>query len=267
MVHHAAVGWMTDTYDAHFQGDHGWAMPVVAEAYDGFANDIVGRQVTEAHARAALDTARSGPVAEGNTGGGTGMMTYEFKGDTGTSSRRITLRGQGFTVAALVQSNFATRAELTVRGVPVGRHWPEDAPLSAAHTRDTGSFVVIIGTDIPLLPNQLKRLAKRGALGIGRTGTSGGHYSGDIMLAFFTANDIPQPRMTADAHPVFNTMTCLGEHYLDTVHAAAVDAVEEAIINALVAAETMPLIKPAGSSWQAMDHDRLLRIMQDHGRA
>ncbi|QGX99986.1 S58 family peptidase [Roseovarius faecimaris] len=266
MVHHAATGWMTDTYADHFQGDHGWAMPVVAETYDGFANDIVGRHVTEAHARAALDTAAPGPVAEGNTGGGTGMMTYEFKGGTGTSSRRVTLGTQGFTVAALVQSNFGTRRELMVRGVPVGRLWPEDAPLSGMGGRDTGSIIVIIGTDIPLLPGQLRRLAKRGALGIGRTGTSGGHYSGDIMLAFSTANDLPLPRMTADEHPLFNSMTCLGEHYLDTVYAAAVDAVEEAVLNALIAAETMPLIKPQGSSWQAMDHARLRQIMADHGR-
>ena len=267
MVHHAAVGWMTGTYASHFVEDHGWAMPVVAETYDGFANDIVGRHVTEAHARAAIDGARGGPVAEGNVGGGTGMMTYEFKGGTGTASRRIALGGREFTVAALVQSNFGARRDLTVRGVPVGREWPEDAPLSGARTRETGSIIVILGTDVPLLPGQLRRLARRGAIGIGRTGTPGGNYSGDIFLAFSTANDIGLPRMTADEHPVFNRMTCLADHYLDAVYGAAVDAVEESVLNALVAAETMPLAKfSGGARWMAMDHDRLRRIMAEYGR-
>ena len=267
MVHHAAVGWMTDTYASHFVEDHGWAMPVVAETYDGLANDIVGRHVTEAHARAAMDSATSGPVAEGNTGGGAGMATYEFKGGTGTSSRQIALGGQSFTVGALVQSNFGSRHNLMIRGVPVGREWPEDAPLSAAEAQETGSIIVVIGTDIPLLPNQLKRLAKRGAIGIGRTGSPGGHYSGDIMLAFSTANDVVMPRMIGDEHPVFNSMTSLGDHYMDAVYEAAVDAVEEAIINALVAAETIPLIKyPGDASWVAIDHDRLKAIMARYGR-
>lgn len=266
MVHHAATGWMIDTYDSHFKDDHGWAMPVVAETYDGPANDICGRHITEAHALAALNSATSGPVAEGNVGGGTGMMTYEFKGGTGTSSRRIEFGGDSFTVAALVQSNFGSRHSLMVRGVPVGKEWPEDAPLSERGAQEQGSIIVIIGTDIPLLPNQLKRLAKRGALGIGRTGSAGGHYSGDIMLAFSTANDIGLPRMMADEHPLFNTMHCLGDHYIEAVYEAAVDAVEEAILNALIAAETTAMIKPAGKTWNAMDHARLKRIMASYNR-
>jgi D-aminopeptidase len=266
MVHHAATGWMIDTYADHFKDDHGWAMPVVAETYDGPANDICGRHITEAHALAALNSATSGPVAEGNVGGGTGMMTYEFKGGTGTSSRRVGLGGECFTIAALVQSNFGSRHNLMVRGVPVGKEWPEDAPLSEAEVQEQGSIIVIIGTDIPLLPNQLKRLAKRGALGIGRTGSPGGHYSGDIMLTFSTGNDIGLPRMTADAHPLFNTMQSLGDHYIEAVYEAAVDTIEEAILNALVAAETTPLIKPSGKEWKAINHTRLKEILTAYNR-
>ncbi len=266
MVHHAATGWMIDTYESHFKADHAWAMPVVAETYDGPANDICGRHITESDALAALNAAASGPVAEGNVGGGTGMMTYEFKGGTGTSSREIGLGGQTFTVGCLVQSNFGLRHQLMVRGVPVGQEWPQDAPLSQMHAREQGSIIVIIGTDIPLLPNQLQRLAKRGALGIGRTGSPGGHYSGDIILAFSTANDIGLPRTMSDHHPVFNTMNSLGDHYIDAVYEAAVDGVEEAILNALVAAETMACIKPEGAEWKAIDHRRLQSIMQRYGR-
>lgn len=266
MVHHAATGWMIDTYESHFKGDHGWAMPVVAETYDGPANDICGRHVTEADTLDALNGASTGPVAEGNVGGGTGMMTYEFKGGTGTSSRRIDLGGETFTVGCLVQSNFGSRHQLMVRGVPVGQEWPEDAPLSRMEAREQGSIIVITGTDVPLLPNQLQRLAKRGALGIGRTGSHGGHYSGDIILAFSTANDIGLPRTMSDCHPVFNTMKCLGDHYIDAVYEAAVDAVEEAILNALIAAETMTCLKPESMEWKAIDHNRLRSIMERYGR-
>ena len=266
MVHHAATGWMIDTYDSHFKDDHGWAMPVVAETYDGPANDICGRHITEAHALAALNGATSGPVAEGNVGGGTGMMTFEFKGGTGTASRRVQFGKESFTVASLVQSNFGSRPNLMVRGVPVGKEWPQDAPLSEMEAQEQGSIIVIIGTDIPLLSNQLKRLAKRGALGIGRTGSVGGHYSGDIMLAFSTGNDIGLPRMMADDHPLFNTMQSLGDHHIEAVYETAVDAVEEAILNALVAAETTPLIKPAGKEWTAMNHARLKEILEAYKR-
>ncbi|SDD56974.1 P1 family peptidase [Ruegeria marina] len=264
MVHHAATGWMIDTYAAHFKEDHGWAMPVVAETYDGPANDICGRHVTEQHALDALASAVSGPVAEGNVGGGTGMMTYEFKGGTGTSSRQITLGSDRYTVGVLVQSNFGSRHDLMIRGVPVGKEWPEDAPLSQLEAQEQGSIIVIIGTDIPLLPNQLHRLAKRGAMGVARTGSPGGHYSGDIMLAFSTGNDIGLPRMMADDHPVFNTMQALGDHYIEAVYAAAVDAVEEAILNALLAAEDTRLIKPEGLEWKAIDHSRLKSILEKY---
>src|SRR6185437_1712800 len=145
-------------------------------------NDICGLHITEQHALEALHSAAAGPVAEGNVGGGAGMSTYEFKGGTGTSSRRVTIDGGSYTVAALVQSNFGSRREFMVCGVPVGEHIQDNALLSGLGLPEQGSIVVIIGTDAPLTPSQLRRLAKRGTLGIGRTGTSGGHYSGDLML-------------------------------------------------------------------------------------
>src|SRR5579863_1100986 len=174
IVHQAAVRFMIETYRDAFREHHGWAMPVVAETYDGLTNDICGLHVTEAHALGALRDARSGAVAEGNIGGGTGMQTYEWKGGTGTSSRRFQIGGQSFTVGVLVQSNFGTRHEFAPFGVPVGREMPENAIFSELSIAEQGSIIVIIGTDVPLSPPQLARLAKRGALGIGRTGTSGG---------------------------------------------------------------------------------------------
>ena len=265
MVHHAAVGWMVDTYADHFQEDHGWAMPIVAETYDGCTNDINGRHVTENHALNALNSAASGLVTEGNCGGGTGMLTYEFKGGTGSASRQLKMGEQSFVVAALVQSNFGSRADFVVRGVPVGMEWPEDAPLTELSLPEQGSIIVIFGTDLPLLPNQLQRLAKRASIGIGRTGSPGGHYSGDIFLAFSTANDIGLPGMS-EHHPFFNKMDSLNDHYLDEVYKAAVDSIEEAILNAMVAAETMSFIKPAGYEAKAIDHARLQELMKKYGR-
>jgi D-aminopeptidase len=266
MAHHATVGWMAENYASHFQDDHGWAMPVVAETYDGCTNDIVGRHVTEDHVLAAINGAETGPVSEGNSGGGTGMLTYEFKGGTGTASRKIELGGQNFVMGALVQSNFGSRADFTVRGVPVGKEWPEDAPLTALALQEQGSIIVILGTDLPLLPNQLQRLAKRASIGISRTGTPGGHYSGDIFLAFSTANDIGMPPMSEANQPMFNAMQSLSDHYLEEAYSAAVDSIEEAILNAVIAAETMTFVKPSGYQAKAIDHDRLQTILKKYNR-
>lgn len=265
MAHHAAVGWMIDQYPGFFLDDHGWAMPVVAETYDGLTNDICGRHVTEEHVLKALRSARTGPVAEGNTGGGTGMMTYEFKGGTGTSSRRVALGDEEFTIGALVQSNYGTRKDLNILGVPVGRHLTENALLTTLTGHETGSIIVILGTDIPLLPIQLHRLAKRAALGIGRTGSPGGHYSGDIFLAFSTANDMPLAGVTADQE-LFRSLTCLNDHYLDDAYSAAVQAIEEAVVNAMVAAESMATIKPPGYTIPALDHRQLIELMKSYNR-
>ena len=174
MAHHAATGWMIDRYADYFGGtSHVWAMPVVAETYDGVLSDINARPVTEAHVRVALTSARGGPVPEGNVGGGTGMICYQFKGGTGTASRRITIAGRSYTVACLVQANHGIRDWLTIMGVPVGRHMPlEAAPMGE---RETGSIIGVIATDLPLAPHQLQRVARRGALGIARGGTIGGN--------------------------------------------------------------------------------------------
>lgn len=265
MVHHAAVGWMVDQYKEYFIEDHGWAMPVIAETYDGITNDICGRHITEAHVLDAINSATSGSVKEGNVGGGTGMMTYEFKGGTGTASRIVNFGSKTYTLGALVQSNFGTRKDFTVLGVPVGKHIPENAVISELTGHETGSIIVVIGTDLPMLPIQLRRIAKRAAIGIGRTGSPGGHYSGDIFLAFSTANDMALPGITA-RQPFSFSLEYINDHYFDDIYDATVQSVEEAVINAMVAAESMTTIKPAGKTLEAIDHDRLKEIMRRYKR-
>ena len=266
MVHHAVTGWMSRQYVSDFVEGHAWAMPVVAETYDGPANDINGRHITKQHTLDAIESATNGLPAEGNVGGGAGMMTYEFKGGTGTSSRIVTIGENTWTVGTLVQSNFGARHQLSILGVPVGLEMPHEAPNTEAAEPEQGSIIVVIGTDAPLLPNQLRRLAKRGALGIARTGSSGGHYSGDIILAFSVANERKTNRRGLEEPPVLQSMTNVDDHYLDVIYEAAVQSVEEAIINAMVAAETVPLIKPAGKSWTAIDHEQLKAVMAKYNR-
>jgi D-aminopeptidase len=265
IVHQASVRFMIERYPNEFIHHHGWAMPVVAETYDGLLNDICGLHVREEHALEALYGARSGPVAEGNVGGGAGMATYEFKGGTGTSSRVFEIGDRAFTVGVLVQSNFGIRHELQILGVPVGREMPESAVLTELSHPEQGSIVVIIGTDAPLSSTQLTRLAKRGALGIGRSGTSGGHYSGDLMLAFSVANGIRMPSIGEEQPVSFNT-EWLNDAHCDVVHAATVEAIEEAVLNALLAAESVPTWKPPGHTLTAIDHERLLAILKQYQR-
>lgn len=264
IVHHAAVGWMIDTYAAALRNAHGWAMPIVAETYDGVTNDICGRHVSEQHALAALRSARSGPVAEGNVGGGTGMQTYEFKGGTGTSSRRLSIEGQSHTVGVLVQSNFGRRDELTILGAPIGRHLTAGAIFSELELPQTGSIIVLIATDAPLSPIQLQRLAKRGALGLARTGTSGGHYSGDLVLAFSVANPIYLPSI-GEPQPHSFSARWLNDAHGDTLYRPTVEAVEESVINALIAAESVPTVKPPGRILRAIEHGELLALMRRYG--
>lgn len=259
VVHHAAVRWTIRRHRADFDDLHLWAMPVVAETYDGVLSDICGQHVTEADGLAALDAAATGPVAEGNVGGGTGMICYEFKGGTGTASRRVALPGHTGTVAALVQANHGIRDWLTVLGVPVGRHLTDDRLF----TREQGSIIVVLGTDLPMLPHQLRRLAKRAAIGIGRGGTPGGNNSGDIFLAFGVGNRIELPQRGA---PGWRLEAVNDEHF-DTVYEAAVQAVEEAVVNALVAAEDTPTFRPADRVVRRIDHAQLLEVMRAHGRA
>jgi D-aminopeptidase len=266
MVHHSVVGWMVEHYAEYFRKHYAWAMPVVAETYDGMVNDICGRHVREHHVLEAIRGARSGFLAEGNVGGGAGNSTYEFKGGTGTSSRRVTLESQQYTVGVLVQSNFGIRDEFRVLGVPVGLHLTEDRVISESAGREQGSIIVLIATDAPLTSTQLHRLAKRGALGIGRTGTSGGHYSGDLMLAFSVANEVYMPAI-GEPQPLSFRGEWLNDAHLDGLYRAAVDCVEESVLNAMIAAESVPTIKPAGRILEAIDHTQLMTIMRQYARA
>lgn len=258
IVHHAAVRWMIRNYAHAWSQRPMWALPVVAETYDGQYSDIDGQHVTEEHALAAIDGAKDGPVAEGNVGGGNGMRCYKFKGGTGSSSRRIEIDGRSYTVAALVQSNHGVREVFTVLGVPVGEH----IPFTDGEKRELGSIIVIVATDAPLLPHQLQRVARRAAIGIGRNGTFGGNSSGDIFLAFSTANAKPLPQ----ASPSHLTMEHLNDGSCDPVYLGAVQATEEAVINSMLAAEDTPEYKPGGRICPAIDHDELLRIMTMYGR-
>jgi L-aminopeptidase/D-esterase-like protein len=261
MAHHAAVKWMLGRYPETYGADKPlWLMPVVAETYDGLLNDINGQPVGEADVLAALDDAAGGPVAEGNTGGGTGMIAYEFKGGTGTASRRVEIDGRAGTVGVLVQANFGIRDWLTVLGAPVGRHLRDNLLFGKAGER--GSIIVVIATDLPLLPHQLKRLARRGGLGIGRTGTMGGNGSGDIFLAFSVANARDLPHQA----PGFANLEMLNDERIDQVYEAAVQAVEEAVLNAMVAAGPM-----GGTRWDrahvaAIDHAELVDVLGRYGR-
>jgi L-aminopeptidase/D-esterase-like protein len=248
--HTGAVQWMIDTYRDYFKGV-AWAMPVVAETYDGMLNDINMLSVTPDHARTALQAASTGPVAEGSTGGGNGMIAYEFKGGTGTASRRVPLGGD-YMVAALVQANFGIRPWLTILGRPVGELMPEDRIFE----EETGSIIVVIATDAPLSPISLRALAKRAAIGIGRSGTVGGNGSGDIFMAFSTANPLPM----AARQELTRTATELNPDHLNPIYQAAVEAVDEAVINALVAGEDAPTARPPGCICKAIDTERLKAI-------
>jgi D-aminopeptidase len=232
IAHHAAVRWMLDRHATTYGGDDLlWVMPVVAETYDGLLNGINGQHVTTEHVLAALDGAASGPVAEGCTGG-TGMIAYEFKGGTGTSSRGVTIDGRPYMVGALVQANHGRRDWLTVCGVPVGRHLRQD--MLEGRSTERGSIIVVIATDIPMAPHQLKRVARRCSIGIGRNGTPGGNNSGDIFLAFSVGNPRPMPHLA----PAHQTIEMVNDELFDPIYLAVVESVEEAVVNAMLAAKT-----------------------------
>ena len=253
IVHHAATRWMIRTHAEAWQNEHLWAMPVVAETYDGVLNDINGQHVTEADALAALDNAASGAVAEGNVGGGTGMICYEFKGGTGTASRRLEIDHTAFHVGALVQANHGIRPWFTVLGHRLGPRMLEDRLFDG----EQGSIIAILATDLPMAPHQLTRLAKRAAIGIGRGGTPGGNNSGDIFLAFSTANRGPLPQLAA----VRRNFVMINDEAFDPIYLAAVEAVEEAVVNAMLAADDMTTLRPAGHICRALDGDQLSELM------
>jgi D-aminopeptidase len=241
-VHQALVAYAQRLDDAP-----DWSLPVVAETYDGFLNDIDGFHVREEHVFEALDSATGGAVAEGNVGGGTGMICHGFKGGIGTASRRA----DEWTVGVLVQANHGRRSRLTIDGVPVGREL--DADRISGPTRGDGSIIVIVATDAPLLPHQCARLAQRASLGIARTGGAGETTSGDLLLAFATGNALPA-----------ETLAMVPNDRINAFFHAAVDATEEAIVNAMLAAETMTGFR--GNAVHELDHDALLDVMQRYGR-
>jgi L-aminopeptidase/D-esterase-like protein len=252
IVHEAVIKWVASR--AHQQP---WVLPVVAETYDGYLNDINGFHVREEHARAALDAARGGPVAEGNVGGGTGMTCFEFKGGIGTASRTLPAAAAGkpgYVLGVLVQANFGLRQQLRIAGVPVGQEIPE----GAYRRRESGSIIIVLATDAPLLPHQLKRLARRAALGLARTGSESGNGSGDIFLAFSTAN----PGAAASTGPA--SVSMLPNASLNGVFEAVVEGTEEAIVNALVAAETMT--GRDNHTVIGLPHDRLIEVLRKYNR-
>jgi L-aminopeptidase/D-esterase-like protein len=206
------------------------------------------------HAVAALEAAASGPVAEGSVGGGNGMIAYEFKGGTGTASRVVGIGGADYTIGALVQANHGIRPWLTVLGRPVG----QDMTEGRLRERETGSIIVVVGTDAPLSALSLRHVAKRAAIGIGRGGTPGGNSSGDIFLSFSVADPMPMPQQSG---PLIRRTELNGEG-LDPLYLATVEAVEEAVVNALVAGEDAPTFKPPGKVARAIDTTRLAEMFR-----
>jgi L-aminopeptidase/D-esterase-like protein len=238
-----------------------WSLPVVAETYDGGLNDINGFHVGREHAFAALDRAATGPVTEGNVGGGTGMICHDFKGGIGTASRKLEEENGGHTVGILVQANHGDRHNLLVAGVPVGREIADLQPVSGSGDGGSGgsSIIVVVATNAPLLPHQLKRLARRVPLGIARVGGMGANSSGDIFIAFSTANPGAAQRVGV------SSIEMLANDEMTRLFEATVHATEEAIVNALVAAETMQGIN--GNTVYALPHDRLKQVMVKYNRS
>lgn len=253
----AIVEWNAKrSTDEDYSGD--FSLPVVAETWDGFLNDINGFHVTKGHVFEALDKAAIGPVAEGNVGGGTGMIAHGFKGGIGTSSRVLEERQGGYTVGVLVQANYGSRPLLRIAGAPIGKEIADLTPTRGTASEDQGSIIVVVATDAPLLPHQLKRVIKRASLGIGKMGGTGGNSSGDIFIAFSTAN------LDAKKTKEIATVTMLPNEMINPIFNATVDATEEAIVNAMVAAETMTGAN--GNKVYAIPHDRLREVLKKYNR-
>ena len=261
VVRDAFLAWLvknkrlpgTNTFAGGF-----YTYPVVAETWDGVLNDINGFHVKPGDVDAALDSAKPGPVAEGNVGGGTGMVCYGFKGGIGTASRAIT---GGYTVGALVQCNCGSRRQLRIGGLPVGEEIATGQPRASVdpvYREDVGSIIIVVATDAPLLPHQAQRLARRATMGLARTGSTSGNGSGDIFIAFSTAN----PGAAAAKAPA--SVSMMPNDALNPVFEGAVQAVEEAIINAMVGAETMKGFH--GNTVFALPHDRLREVLKKYNR-
>jgi L-aminopeptidase/D-esterase-like protein len=267
-VRDAAWQWMNDHhYYTSFYKNYWYAYPVVAETYDGIFNDINGAHVKKENVYAALDSAVTGPVAEGGAGGGTGMTCYSFKGGIGTSSRVLDKQSGGYTVGVLVQCNHGSRYQLTIAGVPVGKILKDTLPVIIDQRSnasldpalsDRGSIIVVVATDAPLLPNQLKRLAQRVPLGVTRTGGIGGNGSGDIYIAFSTANQ------NAFSNDSTEQVSTLPNQQMNALFEATIQATEEAIINALVAGKTMTGIN--GNKVYGMPVETVVKILKEYNR-
>lgn len=261
VVRDAVLKWFVKT--GWYKEDFWYTYPVVAETYDGFLNDIYGFHVKEINAYEALDSAKPGFIKEGNVGGGTGMMCLGFKGGTGTSSRVVKIKDSTYTIGVLVQSNFGGKRNFTVAGVPVGKELKDTlnyefkAPPSYRQEGD-GSIIVVVATDAPLLPHQLKRIAARVPIGIGKVGGRGENGSGDIFIAFSTANP------SAFQRENFTKLDELPNDLINPLFEATVQAVEEAIINAMVAAETMEGIN--GNKAYALPHKLVIDILKKYKR-
>jgi D-aminopeptidase len=254
-----AVGVVRDAIVAHAV-EHGqidsFLLPIAAETFDGWLSDIDAFHITQAHALAALAAAKSGPVDEGDVGGGTGMICHGFKGGIGTASRVVTAGGGSYTVGALVQANYGARRDLRVDGVPVGIAIGTDrVPAREQPRGDAGSIIVVVATDAPLLPVQCKRLARRATIGLARVGGVGYNGSGDIFLAFATGNHLPKTTAPLD-------LKMLPHEQIDGLFSATADAVEEAILNALAAADTMTGYQ--GRTVYALPLDELRQVLGTH---
>jgi D-aminopeptidase len=263
VAHQAICAW---TSEHHPEVAEAWMLPVVAETWDGYLNDINGGHVTVDLALEALTTATSGPVEEGSVGGGTGMNCYHFKGGSGTASRVLGHADARYTVGAFVQANFGTRRELTIAGVPVGQSIRDDDPIEEEYSAPsgTGSVIGIVATDAPLLPDQCRAFARRVGLGIGRTGTSGSHFSGDLFLGLSVANP---GAFTAGYRTLFpgqqasyDELRFIPWGFLDPFFEAVVQATEEAVLNALVANEEMVGFR--GHRSPALPHDRVVELLR-----
>jgi D-aminopeptidase len=262
IAHAGIVAW---TYRHHPELGDDWSLPVAAETWDGYLNDAAGHHVTEEMVVAACEAAASGPLEEGSVGGGTGMNCYEFKGGNGTASRLVEYAGASYTVGVFLQANFGSREELTLAGVPLGKLLADDNPMAAepAIAPGAGSVIAVVATDAPLLPHQCTAMARRVTLGLARTGTTGSHFSGDLFLAFSTANPggfSPYDPSTGERRP-YDGLRFIPWGYLNPFFAAVVQGVEEAVANALVANEEMT--GRAGRRSPALPRDRVAEIFRD----
>ena len=267
IVRDSVIQWLR-SHDLLKSGNYPWALPVVAETWDGALNDLNGFHVQPQHVFAALDSATSGPIKEGNVGGGTGMICYQFKGGTGTSSRVLPGNVGGYTVGVIVQCNCGGYDELRVAGVPVGREIERTKVWGAVQTPTAdaamGSIIIIVATNAPLLPTQLNRVARRAAIGLARTGTAVSDGDGDIFLAFSTANAGVAKDAGFDSAFKVRDTKMVPNDYIDPIFTATVEATEEAIINAMVAADSMKLLD--GRPMIALPHDKLRAVLKKYGR-